>query len=104
MGSWTTWTNYYIAGHDITDPLLSPLFGDYQGIPPLYICVGTHEIHYDDCINVAQKAKQDGVNVTLRQWKKMVHAFPLLSPLFPEAKQAFQDICDFVNSHTQTNS
>lgn len=100
MGSWSTWTNMYIAGEDTKNPLLSPLFGNYEGIPPLYICVGTNEIHLDDCVNVAKVAEQHGVKVTLRKWEKMVHAFPLLTPLFPEAKNAFDEICSFITSYT----
>lgn len=97
--SWSVWTNFYIANNEATNPLLSPLFGNYQGIPPLYICVGTHEIHLEDCINVAKVAQQAGVTVTFRTWEKMVHAFPLLTPFFPEAKQAFEEICVFVKSY-----
>ena len=99
FGSWTVWTGYYIADNDPADPLLSPQFGNYEGIPPLYICVGTHEIHLEDCINVAKIAKQHGVDVTLRKWEKMIHAFPLLSPLFPEARQALSEICEFVKQN-----
>lgn len=96
MNSWKIWTEYYIADNDPANPLLSPQFGNFTGIPPLYICVGTHEIHLDDCENMAALALRHGVDVTLRKWKKMIHAFPLLSPLFPEAKMALQEICDFV--------
>jgi epsilon-lactone hydrolase len=103
MGSWTVWTNFYISNNDPMNPLLSPQFGNYEGIPPLYICVGTHEIHLDDCVNVAQIAKKFGVDVTLRKWDKMIHAFPLLSPLFPEAKKAFLEICEFVKQYTNIN-
>jgi acetyl esterase/lipase len=95
MGSWDVWTRLYIGDNDPTLPLLSPQMGDFTGCPPLHICVGTREIHYDDCVNVAQKAKDHGVEVTLSEWPNMVHAFPMLSPLFPEAKQAMSEICDF---------
>jgi acetyl esterase/lipase len=98
MGSWTVWTNMYIAGNDPTTPLLSPLFGDFRGIPPLYVCVGTHEIHYDDCLALARVARDHGVDVTLREWDRMVHAFPLLPPIFSEAKAAFAEICTFVKN------
>jgi len=100
MGSWTVWTNLYIAGNDTRNPLLSPLFGNYEGIPPLYICVGTHEIHLDDCVNVTRVASAYGVDVTLRKWDRMVHAFPLLTPLFPEARKAFGEICNFIINHS----
>jgi len=49
----------------------------------------------DDCVNVARKAKEQGMDVTLAKWPKMIHAFPILSPLFPEAKQAMAEICEF---------
>jgi epsilon-lactone hydrolase len=101
MGSWTVWTRMYIASTDVQNPLLSPQFGNYEGIPPLYICVGTHEIHYDDCVALAQVAAQHKAPVTLRQWPRMIHAFPLLAPLFPEATQAFDEICTFVKKQIQ---
>ena len=102
LGSWDIWTKYYISESNPTDALLSPLFGNYAGIPPLYICVGTHEIHLNDCENVAIIAKEHGVNVTLKKWERMVHAFPILSPLFPEAKKAMFEICEFAkNSLTE---
>ncbi len=98
MGSWDVWTKLYIGKTDPTHPLLSPLFGNYAGLPPIYICVGTHEIHLNDCENVAKTAAEHGVKVTLKKWEGMVHAFPILSPLFPEAKQAMAEICAFVKS------
>ena len=91
----SVWTAYYIGNNDPTLPLLSPQMGDYRGLPPLHICVGTHEIHYDDCANLARKAREHGVDVTFSEWPKMVHAFPVLSPLFPEAKRAMNEICGF---------
>lgn len=94
--SWIVWTQHYIADNDPKNPLLSPQFGDFTGIPPLHICVGTHEIHYEDCVQIAKIAQNSGVDVTLREWKNMVHAFPILAPMFPEATEALNEICDFV--------
>ena len=100
-GSSELWTQYYIGDQDPTLPLLSPLMGDFRGLPPLHVCVGTHEIHLDDCVNVAEKAMQGGVDVTLSKWPRMVHAFPMMSPLFPEAKQALAEICAFARRHVK---
>ena len=65
------------------------------------ITIGTHEIHYDDAIELAQKAKSANVDVTLHVWRNMVHAFVIMSPLFPEAKQAMSNICDFIKKHLE---
>lgn len=102
MNSWSVWTNYYIAGSDLTDPLLSPIYGDLSGLPPLSLTVGTNEIHYDDTVNFAKKAEEYGVDVELNIWKGMIHAFPILSPLFPEAKGALLNICDFIRNSLET--
>lgn len=100
-GSSELWTKLYIGENDPTTPLLSPQFGDYTGLPPLYICVGTHEIHLDDCVNVANRAQDHGVDVTLAKWENMVHAFPIMAPLFPEAKRALAEICGFVRRQVE---
>ena len=99
IGSWNVWTKFYIGDNDPVLPPLSPQMGNHEGLPPLHICVGTKEIHYADCVGISRKAKEDGVNVIFSEWPNMVHAFPVLSPLFPEAKKAMSEICDFVASH-----
>ena len=96
MGSWDFWTKMYIGNHDIKDPLLSPYFGNFEGVPPIFITVGTNEIHFDDAKSVAQVAEAYGVEVTLDIWEKMIHAFVIMSPLFPEAKQAMSNIGTFI--------
>ncbi len=101
MGSWDTWTRMYIADNDASRAPLSPLMGDFRNMPPILICVGSHEIHLDDCRNMAAKIRRDGSEVLLREWPGMVHAFPILSPLFTEARQAFDEICAFVSDQTR---
>lgn len=98
QNSWTIWTQYYIGTNDPKLPHLSPLNGDLHGLPPLYLCVGSHEIHLDDTVNFAKKASSQGVTVTLKIYPGMIHAFPLLAPLFPEATHAMKEICTFINS------
>jgi len=95
-GSWELWNNIYRNGHDPKDPLLSPVYGDFSNMPPIHLTVGTHEIHLDDCRKMAEKIRQDGSEVIYKEWPEMIHAFPILSPLFPEAKQALDEICDFI--------
>ena len=55
LDSWHIWGEYYSHGHDIKDPLLSPLYGDYSRTVPLLLMVGTHEGHYDDVYNLAER-------------------------------------------------
>src|SRR6185436_6412639 len=59
---------HYLGKSDPRNPLASPVFGDYHGIPPLLIVAGEHEMLRDDSIRVANKAREDGIPVTLEVW------------------------------------
>ena len=50
----------------------------------------------DDSLALAQKAKADGVDVTLRIWDDMWHAWPVLGELIPESRIAFEEISEFL--------
>jgi epsilon-lactone hydrolase len=89
-------SKYYYGDNDPTDPWISPLYGDLHGLPPLYINVGSYETMMDDSTRFAAKAKEAGVDVTLTVGEKMIHCYPLLAPMFPEATQEMNAICDFI--------
>jgi len=74
----------------------SPLYGALHGLPPLFISVGDYETLLDDSTRFAEKARAAGVAVMLRVGEGMVHCYPLLAPLFPEATQALDEISDFI--------
>ncbi len=87
---------HYTGEHDPTKPLISPLYGDLHGLPPLLINVGMDDTLCDDSIRFAAKAREAGVSVRLREGEGMVHCYPLLAPLFPEATEAMEEICGFI--------
>lgn len=93
-------TSRYLAGTPATDPLASPAFGDYQGLPPLLIQVGEHEIIRDDSVLVAAQARAAGVEVSLEIWNGMFHVFQSHEPLLPESRAAIDQIATFLQSHT----
>jgi acetyl esterase/lipase len=92
---------HYAGDHDRTDPYMSPLYGDPHGLPPLFISVGDDETLRDDSVRFADKAIASGVDTTLRVGEGMVHCYPLMAPMFPEATQALDEICDFIKQHAQ---
>jgi epsilon-lactone hydrolase len=86
---------YRCGGADARDPLVSPLFADLHGLPPLLLHVGTHELFLDDSLRLAEKAATAGVEVTLRVWAGMWHVFQTFAWL-PEARLAIEEIGRFV--------
>jgi acetyl esterase/lipase len=86
----------YLDKTDPRNPLASPVFGDYRGIPPLLIQVGEHEMLRDDSIRVAKKARADGIPVTFEVWPGMVHVFQIRG--LPESREAIEQIAEFMRS------
>lgn len=89
----------YLPKTDPRNPLASPVFGDFRGLPPILIQTGQHEMLRDDSIRVAKKARADGVPVTLEIWPGMVHVFQIRG--LPESREAVRRIGDFVNTHKE---
>lgn len=73
-------------------------YGDLNGLPPLLIYVGNDELMRDDSTRFAEKAKAAGVRTTLKVGDGMVHCYPLLAPLFPEATHAMNEICAYIRT------
>jgi acetyl esterase/lipase len=85
---------------DLRDPLAAPLHGDYAGLPPLLIQVGTREILLDDSTRVAERARAAGVDVTLEPWEGLIHVWQMFGALgVPEADEAVTRIGEFVRKH-----
>ena len=97
-GTWTAFSKHYVGDCDPALPWISPLYGDLRGLPPVLIFVGSEEILRDDSVRFAQKAKDAGVNVTLKVGDGLFHCFPVCAPFFPEATQAMNEICAFIKN------
>jgi acetyl esterase/lipase len=89
------YAKYYAGEHELTSPLISPLYADPKGLPPLLIQVGTDEILLDDATRFTKNAQESGVDVTLEIWDQMFHVFQMISFL-PETKKAVGNIAEFV--------
>jgi acetyl esterase/lipase len=81
------------------DPLASPLYGDYRGLPPLLFHVGDAEVLLDDSTRAAERASKAGVDVTLEVFPGMPHVWHAFAPFLPEASQAIERIGAFVRKH-----
>lgn len=85
------------AGNDLTNPYVSPVFGNYEGLPPIEIHVGTDEILLDDSLKVAENAKRDGVDVKIKQWYGMFHMFHYWEKFSYESRSVCEEIYDSID-------
>ncbi len=88
----------YAADSELTDPLLSPVFGDWSGMPPLLIQVGELEVLLDDSRTLARVASAAGVDVTLEEWPGMVHVWQSFCGLIDDADRAVVRLGEFIRS------
>ncbi|MBO5536184.1 MAG: alpha/beta hydrolase [Clostridia bacterium] len=76
------WAN----GLDMTDPRVSPIYGDLSGLGRVTLTTGTWEVLYPDSLLLAEKLKQAGVDCNLIIGERMIHCYPICP--IPEAKAA----------------
>jgi monoterpene epsilon-lactone hydrolase len=89
----------YTAGQDAALPLISPIFADLTGLPPLIIQAGTHEVLLDDAIRLAGQAAVADVQVTLDITPGVPHVFQAYAPILDEAAAALDRAGRFLSAH-----
>ena len=89
----------YTPGHDLRDPQLSPLFGDFTGMPPAILTSGTRDLFLSNTVRTHRKLRQAGVEAELQVFEGMSHAQYLFNADAPESKEAFGEITRFFDKH-----
>jgi epsilon-lactone hydrolase len=92
------YTASYVAHNDARNPLISPVFGDWHGLPPLLIHAGDDEMLCDDAVRIEELAKAAGVDVRLEIYPRMWHVWQI-NPTLPQTAQSLDDIAQFLKSH-----
>ena len=85
---------YYAGEVDLKDPIVSPVFGDMTGQPPMDIFVGTHELFYPDCRDFCKKYSKQGV--TIHAYDEMQHDWVMMPT--PEGDQAIDEIVEILKT------
>ena len=86
-------TAYYVPGagpEKLRDPLVSPVYADYTGFPPMLIHVGEDETLRDDSVRLSARVREFGVAVDLRIWPAVPHDWQLLYRMVPEGRESLE--------------
>src|SRR6266566_28765 len=89
----------YTSGQDAALGLISPIFADLSGLPPLIIQAGTHEVLLDDAVRLARQAATADVEVTLDITPRVPHVFQTFYPILDEAAAALDRAGQFLSAH-----
>ena len=89
----------YTAGHAAAAGLISPVFADLSGLPPLIIQAGTHEVLLDDAIRLARQAAVGDVAVTLDITPGVPHVFQAYYAILDEAASALDRAGQLLSAH-----
>jgi acetyl esterase/lipase len=92
------YTESYVGLSDARNPLISPVFGDLRGLPPMLVHAGEDEVLRQDAVRITSLAKAAGVEVRLEIYPRMWHVWQLYLTL-PQAVHSLDDIAQFLLSH-----
>jgi len=90
---------YYCDDDEKRDSLVSPVFGDFAGLPPVYIQVGEDEILLSDSTRAAERIEAAGGAVDLEIWPGLWHVFQAFVHQVPEARKAVAKLGDYVRQN-----
>ncbi len=94
-------SSLYVGSH-ADSPLLRPAEMDLEGLPPLWIQVGDHEILLSHAERLAGRAIQDGVEVSFKIWPGMWHVFQSAARYVPESRKSIEELGAFLRERIRT--
>jgi monoterpene epsilon-lactone hydrolase len=92
-------TRVYAHGHDLSDPLLSPVYGDMKGFPPAILTTGTRDLLLSNTVRVHRKLREAGVDAELEVYEGQSHAQFGRDDRLPETREAYGEIVNFFEKH-----
>ncbi|MDB5956255.1 alpha/beta hydrolase [Ramlibacter sp.] len=90
---------FYANGHDMKDPLISPVYGDMSGFPPTILTSGTRDLLLSNTVRVHRKLRNLGIDSFLQVYEGQSHAQYGRDDRIPETQEAFGEIARFFDTH-----
>jgi acetyl esterase/lipase len=94
------WGEWFANGHDVRDPMISPLHADVQGLAPLYIQAGTSEVLIDQIREFVDRARRQGATIAYDEWDNLPHDFQAYGNALPQAAAALARLARQMRDHT----
>jgi len=89
----------YAGEAELKNPLISPVYGDFDGFPPTMLTTGTRDLFLSDVARTHRKLRQSGVKADLHVYEGMSHIGYLVSSETPESMNVYEELKLFVSQH-----
>lgn len=89
----------YADGHDLGDPLLSPINGDLDGFPPTTLSAGTRDLFLSNSVRVHRGLRREGIVAELHIFEGLSHAQHIFDWSMPETRELYREITAFFDVH-----
>ncbi|HEY3799246.1 MAG TPA: alpha/beta hydrolase [Caulobacteraceae bacterium] len=97
MGALALMAHFYLEDLPATDPVASPLFGDFAGFPPMLIHASRGDMLFDDSVRLADKVRVANGDLTVRLWAENAHVFE--KAFNDQSRQSIEIAGDFIRRH-----
>jgi len=95
------WSDWFCDSAERQNPLVSPLWADLRGLPPIYIQAGRAEILYPSIQAFADRAQQQGAEVVLETWEDMTHVFQMFGFDSPQSSEALRRLGQVIDGRVR---
>jgi acetyl esterase/lipase len=92
------WVDWFCDSAERRNPLISPLYADLRGLPPIYIQAGRAEILYPSIQAFSDRAREQNADVVLDTWPDMTHDFQLFGLDSPPSAEALRRIAEVIDA------
>lgn len=89
----------YADGHDLKDPLISPVYGDFTGFPPTFLVTGTRDMFLSDTARTHRELRRAGAVADLHVFEGLAHADYILELRSPESEETYAELAAFLLKH-----
>ena len=89
----------YAGEHDLKDPLISPVYGDFQGFPPTFLLTGTRDLFLSNTARTHIKLREASVLADLLVYEGLAHGDYLAEASAPESQHAYAELNAFLLQH-----
>jgi epsilon-lactone hydrolase len=97
--TWDSWlgraAKLYANGHDLKEPYISPIYGDFTNFPPTILTSGTRDLFLSNVVRTHRRLKRAGVVADLNVYEGMSHAQFQDFRFTPESREVYADIAQF---------